>query len=287
MTWAALALVIGAACLHATWNALAKRGSDAFTFLWLATVVASLALLAPGAWVLATDGLPPAALPFVAATIVLHAAYFFALGRSYGAGDLSLVYPIARGLGVALVPILAVPLFAERLSGLGTAGVALVVVGIVVLHVRPHAWRAVAGAAGGFPGGTGWAILTGLTIAAYSLVDKAGVARLHPVPYLGLMFAGTTLLLLPAMLADPARLGREWRRNRATVIVAGLLTLSAYLLVLFAFRLTKVGYVVAARELSIVFSTLLGLLWLREGHVASRLAGAAIILAGVICIALA
>lgn len=287
MTGAALALVIGAAILHSSWNALAKQGRDQLVFLWSSVSLATL-LLSPfgllGLWI---ERLPVAAVPFVVSTIVLHALYFYALGRSYRSGAFSLVYPVARGLGVALVPILALLLFNERLSPLGTAGVTLVVLGIVGLHLSPSGWSAAAGQSGRVGAGTWWALLTGLTIAAYSLVDKAGVARLHPVPYIWLMGVGSMLLLVPVVQAKPGALRREWALNWRAIVAASTMNLTAYLLVLFAFRLSKVGYVVAARELSIVISAIIGSLWLNEGRLGSRLAGAGLVLLGVSCVALA
>ena len=130
MTAAALLLVLGAAVLHAGWNALTKRAGDPVVFLWWVGVLAS-ALYAPIALaILIRDGFTAAAIPFVLGTIVLHALYFFTLGRAYATGDFSLVYPIARGLGVALVPMAALTLWDERLSPLGTGGVILVASGI-------------------------------------------------------------------------------------------------------------------------------------------------------------
>src|SRR6185369_17637221 len=90
-----------------------------------------------GIWQLSQDGFATAAVPFILATIVVHAVYFYALGRAYASGAYSLVYPVARGLGVALVPLLALLVFEERLSPLGTLGIVLVVAGIVTLHVVP------------------------------------------------------------------------------------------------------------------------------------------------------
>jgi drug/metabolite transporter (DMT)-like permease len=287
MTGAALALVLGAAILHSAWNALAKRAHDPLTFLWCSVTLATGQLGPVALWVLGSQGFPLSALPFVVATTVLHALYFFALGRSYQLGELSLVYPVARGLGVALVPLLALFLFDERLSPLGTAGIALVVSGIVGLHLTPRAWSAEASGSGLVGPGTGWALLTGLTIAAYSLVDKAGVARLHPVPYLGLLGFGSIVLLSPAVLSKPAVLRREWAVNWRAILLASAMNLTAYLLVLFAFRLSKVGYVVAARELSIVLSAIIGSVWLNEGRLGPRLTGAGVVLLGVACVALA
>jgi drug/metabolite transporter (DMT)-like permease len=287
MTGAALALVLGAALLHSVWNALAKRALDQLAFLWSSVSLATLLLGPLALWPLRAHGFPLTALPFVGATTLLHACYFFALARAYRAGEFSLVYPIARGLGVALVPLLALPLFDERLSPLGTAGVVLVVFGIVGLHLTPRAVSAAASASRLVGAGTWWAVLTGLIIAAYSLVDKAGVARLHPLPYIALLGLGSSLVLLPAVLANRDALRREWQVNWRAILVASAMNLTAYLLVLFAFRLSKIGYVVAARELSIVFSAIIGSLWLGEGRLGPRLLGAGVILAGVACVALA
>jgi drug/metabolite transporter (DMT)-like permease len=279
----ALVLVLGAAGLHAGWNALAKRGGDPVVFLWLATLASTAALLPLGLWSLVEAGLPAAAVPFVIATILLHAFYFYALGRAYAAGAYSLVYPVARGLGVALVPIVALPVFDERLSPLGALGIALVVAGIAALHGLP----AGAGRRGTVAGsGLVWPIVTGLTIATYSLVDKAGVARLDPVPYMLLLETGCAALGLPLLGLRREAVRRELRRW-PTIVLAGVMSALAYTLVLFAFRLSKAGYVVAARELSIVLSAVIGSLWLREGQLGPRLAGATIVLAGVVCIAFA
>jgi drug/metabolite transporter (DMT)-like permease len=284
MSGPALALVVCAAILHAVWNALAKRAHNQFVFLWSSVSLATVLLLPVGLLRLPAESTPLRGLPFVAASVGIHAVYFYALGRSYRHGDFSRVYPMARGLGVALVPLVALPLLGERLSWLGSLGVGLVVLGIVALSVVPAGMGA--SAAGRRGAGTAWALVTGLTIAAYSLVDKAGVTRLHPMPYIALMGLGLSALLAPVALADRAALGREWRLNWRTILVASAMNLTSYLLVLFAFRLSKVGYVVAARELSILFSAFIGSLWLGEGRLASRLVGASIVLAGVVCVAL-
>jgi drug/metabolite transporter (DMT)-like permease len=281
----ALALVVCAAVLHATWNALAKRAENQFAFLWSSVSLATLLLLPIGLLRLPDEPAPASGLPFVAASVGIHALYFWALGRSYRYGDFSRVYPMARGLGVALVPLIALPVFGERLSWLGSLGIGLVVLGIVWLSRHPAAARASAGT--GIGAGTVWAVVTGVTIASYSLVDKAGVARLHPMPYIALMGLGLSAVLSPVVLADRQALAHEWRQRWRTILVASAMNLTSYLLVLFAFRLSKVGYVVASRELSILFSAFIGSLWLGEGRLAPRLAGASVVLAGVICVAFA
>jgi drug/metabolite transporter (DMT)-like permease len=287
MTPAALLLVLGAAVLHTVWNTLAKRARHPLAFLWSSISLATIVLLLPGVWIMREQPPTREGAPFVIGTIVVHAVYFYALGRSYASGQFSLVYPVARGLGVALVPVLALLLLAERLSSLGILGIALVVAGIVAIHLpgavrltaRPPVRRVSAG--------TGWAVLTGLTIATYSTLDKAGVARVHPLAYISLMGVGMSVLLLPSVLRQPETLRREWTLNWRSIAVAATLNLTSYLLVLFAFRLAKAGYVVAAREVSIVLSVVVGGVWLKEGHLGPRLLGAIVVLLGVACVAMA
>lgn len=283
MTGAALALVLSAAVIHATWNAMAKGARDPMAMLWWAGVLSSLALAPPSLYVLARDGFSPRALPFVVATVLLHSMYFFSLGKAYQTGDFSVVYPMARGMGVALVPVGAYYFFDERLSRIGILGIALIAAGIFALHWRRGAWSEEAL----LRPGTGWAIATGLCIACYSLVDKVGVSHINPLPYLWAMMLGSCVSLLPAVRARPGSMAREWRENRLAVLLSGVLSPGGYLLVLFAFRLSKAGYVVAGREVSIVISALIGSILLKEGRLPQRLLGAAIVASGVICVALA
>src|SRR5438874_1261004 len=286
MTGGALALVLAAAVLHAGWNALAKRGLDSLAFLALCSCVAAPILVPLAVPLLWRDGVPLRAVPFVLGTIALHVLYFVALGRAYSTGAYSVVYPIARGLGVALVPVGAYALLDERLSALGIAGIVLVITGVATLHQVGHRHARATGTTLG--AATLWAVVTGLSIASYSLLDKAGVARLHPVPYMLFMEAGCGVVLLPAaLLTRPDAVRREWSANWRAVIAVGAMSAGGYTLVLLAFRLSKAGYVVAARELAIVLSALIGTLWMGEGKVGPRLAAASIVLAGVACVALA
>lgn len=283
MTGAALALVLSAAVIHATWNAMAKGARDPMAMLWWAGILSSLVLAPPSLYILARDGVSPRALPFVVATVLLHSVYFFSLGKAYQTGDFSLVYPMARGMAVAIVPVGAYYLFDERLTRIGVLGIALIGTGIFALHWRRGAWSDDAL----FKPGTGWAVATGLCIAAYSLVDKVGVSHINPLPYLWAMMVGSCVSLLPAVLGRRGSLAREWRENRVAVLVSGVLSPGGYLLVLFAFRLSKAGYVVAGREVSIVISALIGSILLKEGRLGQRLLGAAIVASGVVCVALA
>jgi drug/metabolite transporter (DMT)-like permease len=310
----ALTLVTVAALMHATWNALAKRALDPVLFLWASvTLACGLGVPLMVHSIIREGAPPPAGYPFIAATTLLHAAYFYALGRAYRAVDFSLVYPLVRGLGVALVPVLAAWALDERVSATGAIGIVLVVLGILSLRLRaPEASTPARG--GGAPthrgrgshdqgtlppvleptseattrargSGLGWALLTGAIIAAYSVVDKAGVARVDPIAYVWLMGVGISLLLGPLAARDRAALRLEWAQNAGWILLASTLNLTGYLLVLFAFRMAAAGYVVATRELAIVFGAVIGTVAFKEPVI--RLGAAAIIFAGVILIGLA
>jgi drug/metabolite transporter (DMT)-like permease len=283
----ALLLVTAAALIHAAWNALAKRGGDQVAFLWAAQAMAGIWLAPVALWRLGSEGLPAAGMPYVVATIVLHALYFYTLGSAYRHGEFSLVYPVARGLGVAVVPALAYAVWGERLSPLGVIGIALVVAGILALHVTGVAAAKMLHRLRASGAGTAWALATGLVIAVYSVNDKVGVSHVHPVVYITLMGFGVTLLLAPVVLRRRRALALEFATNWRALLVASTLTLTGYLLVLFAFRLSKTGYVVAAREMSIVLSVLIGRVSLGEQTGWRRLAGAMLVFAGVACVALA
>jgi drug/metabolite transporter (DMT)-like permease len=285
----AILLILVATISHASWNYLTKRSCDRLAFLWWTGVAGSLLYL-PLVVGVALSWTPTAAdWAGVGGGAAIRAAYFAALGTAYARGDLSLVYPLARGIAPLLVPPLAVLVLGERPSPLGWAGIAVIGLGVYVLHLpgfggaslraplhalrSPHA---------------GYALLTGGCTTLYSLVDAWNIRRgVPPVLYAYLTIPVAALLLTPVVARQPARLVEESRAGwRAIVSVAVLMT-GGYLLVLFALRLAPVSYVAPARELSIVVGTLLGLVALREPHGAPRLAGAGLIVAGVLLLTLA
>lgn len=285
MSTTALLLVTAAALLHAAWNALTKRAADSFVFLWSSMALAAVLFLPAALWLGVGPALGGPATRLVLGTSVVHAIYFFTLATAYRKGDFALVYPVARGLGVALAPALATVVFRESLSPLGLSGIALVVLGIVASGLAALGARTTRA---GIGQGAGWAIVTGLLIATYSLIDAAGARAMHPIPYIVAMSVGAVTLLSPyVLLRRRAALAHEWRKNGRTIVLAATMNLTGYVLVLFAYRIAKTGYVIAAREISIVLSAFVGSVVFREGALGSRLVGAGLILAGVACVAFA
>lgn len=287
MSGPALALVLLAAVAHATWNLLARRADEKLAFLWCGNLV-SVALFTPvGVWLLVSSPIPPLGWAVVGVSAILEALYYWTLAQAYRYGELSLVYPIARGTAPILVPILAALFLGERLSGLALGGIGLVVIGTIVIHAPGLGWptmRGITGALGQL--GTRYALLTGLVIATYSALDKYGVSLVTPVLYAYLLFLGLTVALVPLVLRQRAALSREWKLHRGSIVVVGVLAPGSYGLVLLALTLAPVSYVAAAREISVVLAAVLGAAVLHEGYGRQRLLGSVAIAAGLMLLVL-
>jgi len=286
MSGLALGIVLVAAFLHASWNYLAKKSRNKIAFIWWAILFSTI-IFSPMFlyyWPRVTISLK--GWGCILATGVLHAFYFWFVGSAYERGDLSLVYPLSRGSGPLFVPIPAVLILNEQLSTPGLYGIALVILGIFIIHLRSFAvqsffepFLALRGRA------SLWAICTGGTIAGYSLVDKVGVSIVSPPVYIYLMFIISLLLLSPyVFIKVRSDLKKEWNINKIQILIVGFLDLFTYLMILFALRMSKVSYVAAAREVSIVFSALIGILLLQEKNAPQKLVGAVFISLGVILI---
>ena len=286
MTKTALGLVLVAAFLHAFWNTLTKKSHNKIVFIWWAILFSNLFYLPMFLYFWSGVNISVVGWICITATGILHALYFFFVGGSYERGDLSLAYPLARGFGPFLVPIFAVIFLHEELSLAGIIGIILVIIGIYAIHLRSFALKAVFEPLTAIRSSASiWALLTGCTIAGYTLVDKVGVKEVHPPIYIYLMFFITLLLLTPYVwIKERPALKPEWQINKGPILLVGLLDLFTYLLILFALQISKVSYVAAAREVSIVFSALFGIIWLGESHRQQRLMASILIALGVVFI---
>jgi len=275
----ALGLVVAAAVVHAIWNFAAKRvGDGGAPFVFLYYTVSAL-VFGPIAAILAVFDHPQWTWLLAAVvTAVLHVAYGTVLQRGYAVGDLSVVYPLARGTGPLLSVLVAVLFLGEHPGWLGLVGALLVVVGVLVI-----------GTGKATPAGVFYGVLTGAVIAAYTLWDAHSVTALAvpPLIYFGAGSIGESLLLLPTALRAKASVAALWRAHRREVLAVGLLSPLGYLLVLYALQMAPVSLVAPAREVSIVLGGFVAWRLLGEAQAVRRLAGSLVVLAGIAAIAVA
>lgn len=283
-----LVLVLVAAALHATWNYQIKKSRNKLAFVWWFQLMGLMFFLPLLIYYLPQVTIPARGWLFIAATGGIHAFYFGFLSTAYEGGDLSLVYPIARGTGPLLVPILAVCFIHEQICFMAGMGILLITSGIYCLHLpsfEKSDFFAPFSSMG--KGTTLWALGTGLTIASYSIVDKIGVTCVDPVVYLYFLFLGSWMLLTPCVLAKKGAvkiLEKEWGQNRKSILIVGFLCFFTYLIVLYAMRISKVSYVVSVRESSILMSVFFGSFFLKETLNRQKLFGSLVIFFGVILI---
>ncbi len=280
----ALLAVLLAAVTHASWNLVAKKAAQSTHFVWLYSLASNMLWTGPVIWVLSHDGWPHGATTWWAllATAVLHLGYSLALQAGYRAGDLSLVYPIARGSGPLLSFAGAALLLGERPGWVPLAGMLLVVGGIALVaeigKQRVHSPRAA----------IGWGLITGACIAGYTLNDGWAVKYLSLSPilvdYSGNLFRA--LVLTPRALADSKHLRQEIREFSRPALIVGVLGPLGYILVLWAMTLAPISHVAPARELATLVGAYFGSRLLKEPAGWARITGALCIVVGVICLAL-
>jgi uncharacterized membrane protein len=284
----AVGLVLISAVMHATWNVLAKRSADPLAFLFAISAVGLAIYALPVAVVFADVGVSTRVVPFLLVSGALEVVYVVFLAAAYRNGALSLTYPIARGTGVVLVPLLAIPLLDEQPTVIALAGIATILLGFVTISVLGARDRVSEEIAHGRRGML-FALLTGFTIASYSLVDKAGVQHANALVYVYGLIGLQTLFLLPYIVARKrSAVARAWSTNRNAIVAGGVLHIGTYLIVLAAMKVSgsQIGYIVPLRETSIVFATILGVVMLKERIGAIRIAGSLLIGMGVLAIAL-
>ena len=272
MSAAVAAIILSAAMLHAVWNAIVKTAADRTATLG----IVAFGHVLPGAVMAALLPLPTAeSFIYIGLSTVVHFGYYFMLGQAYRHGDLSVVYPIARGIVPALAGFWAVLFAGELLPLQAWAGIAVIALGIQI-----SSWRALS--TGVSRAALGFALGTGFCISIYTVVDGIGV-RLsgNTLAYwawgavLHVFIAGFVGLRRRDVLAGlPPKV---WLLG----IAGGLVSMTAYGLVLYAKTMAPIGAVSALRETSVIFAALIGFFFLKEGYWLRRLGAAVLMAAGV------
>lgn len=270
-------LVLAAALLHATWNAMAKGGGapelsiasyQLFGGLICVAIIPFVPLPAPESW------------PYLVASVLVHNAYYFTLSAAYRVGDLSQVYPLFRGLAPVLVAIGGAAFAGEWLS-LGTGiGIALISLGIVSLAFAGQRFGTMPAAA------RFWGLATSVLIASYTVIDGLGVrAAGDEVSYIVWLFAFEVVPIGLYLLAtQPARWAEHLRRRMLNNIGGGVASSAAYALVIYAMSFGTMAVVSSLRETSVIFAAIIGVIWLREPFGRPRIVAALLVATGIILI---
>ena len=280
-----LALVAVAAIAHATWNVAIKRaGTDGAGFLWLTFLVGAVVFLPFGVWSLVVERVDLVHWLWLAAVSgVLQVVYFFLLQAGYRAGDVSVVYPLARGTGPLLAVVFAIILFGERPGVVAIVGAATIIVGVLITGLARR------NTPGENRAGVLFGLAIGVLIAVYTLWDSAAVT-FGGMPAVALYWGSVLCqftLLAPIALRERATLAATARQHWVAVLLVGVLAPLAYILILLAFQVAPVSMVAPAREVSVVLVSLAGWLFFHESHPVQRLTGAAVVLLGIALLAIA
>lgn len=292
MNETAIFLVLLSAAMHALRNFFTKKALDKPSFIWWYEIFGLLFFTPVFVWVLASEGMGVLNLSkMIFISGMLHFLYWVFLAKSLENGDLSLVYPIMRS-SPALVLVFSVAILGERVSSTGIAGILLVAVGVYTIGMKQlslaemtRPMRAVRS-----DRATRFALLTLVMVAAYSLADKIAVEKLHPVVF-AYLYPWVSMALFSLYLGKTKWSGgafiREWACNKTGILLCGILSIFGYFLILAAFTLERVSYIVGLRQLSIVFAVLLGGHFLKEENRLLRIVSSIVIFLGAYMIAVA
>jgi uncharacterized membrane protein len=215
----------------------------------------------------------------------IHVVYTIILAKAYDEGDLSLVYPLARSAPL-FVTLWAVLFLRERLTTMGVMGILLVIVGAYIIGFRTLAWKECMKPLFSLKDKAyQLALLTALLVSFYSISDKLGVHYMHPITFYYLLFLPRFVFYFPYLLKTRyTSIMPEWKRNRRNILLVGAIQFLSYLLILYAMTLTKVSYIVAIRQISVVFAVFMGIAVLKERYGRVRFLASALIFLGVFLI---
>jgi drug/metabolite transporter (DMT)-like permease len=278
-TLSSLALVslLSSSLIHPIWNMFTKRSIHKAVFLWFCQIPAIIVFL-PFAIreITSVHHTHLFAWTLVLIAMCIHGTYVLLLAKTYTLGDLSQVYPVMRGTSPLLVPLVGVLFLGERLNSLGWGGVLCIVCGICLLsgwNVRTAFQRR--------KNAIFLALLVGVTISGYTLVDKLALREVPPILLNEASNVGNLLALTWTAIRSSG-IRREWSANWKTILLGGVLAPGGYILFLTALQISAVSQIAPMREIGTVFGTLLGIFLLHESHGKRRIGGAMLVAGGVI-----
>ncbi|MEG6586313.1 EamA family transporter [Dendrosporobacter sp. 1207_IL3150] len=285
MTGSAIVLILIAAFGHAAWNYLAKKTCGGIAFIWLFAALSTLLYSPLALWIIVVQKpiIGWYQLGLMLSSAVFHSLYFIMLDKGYRIGDLSVIYPLARGTGPMLSTIAAIVVLGEQPSAVALVGTVLIGLGIVVITgnpfnlAEPTARKPII-----------FAILCGTMIAGYTLSDKLAVSTFLIPPLLLDWSAnlGRLFLLTPYAFKNWDKVKDQWASHKIEAVSVAILCPLTYILVLTAMVFSPVSYIAPAREVSILIGTAMGARLLSEGNVKIRVIGASAMVIGLVALSI-
>jgi uncharacterized membrane protein len=277
-----IVLVIGSGVLNAVCGFFTKKSKNKGVFLGSMMLVASFLLTPHLVMELILADFPVKAYVLIMCSMSLQAINGMLLSRTYMLGDLSQVYPIMRGTGVTLIPIIGVLFLDESLSGWGWLGVTGIVIGIFLLS----GWNPLRTRENLSLHPVFFAVLVGLCITSYTVVDKMTLQYLSPLSLLQVGNLGFLLVFIPRLIKWK-QLQNEWTLNWKFILLGSVFSPGSYLLFLVAMTMAPVSHLAPIREIGTVFAALLGIFLLKEKQGWKRIVTAALITLGIVTIGIA
>ena len=269
-------LVILSALLHASWNFVAKKYAGNYSVIYLSFLFSSVVTGLMSVPYLAEVQLTSELIVLLIATGIFHAVYGFVLTFTYKNGDISTLYPIVRGSGIAGAVLLSLIILREDISMVSGFGVATVISGIAILSYRRN--QKATSSKGIF-----LALICGSLIMSYTIFDKLLVADIHPIPVMAASQIISVIMFLPYVLKQRRE---ELRTTLKTllmpVIMISIIATSSYLIILYVMQIAPISRIVAVREASVVFGAMAGYIILKEHFSKLRLIGVVLVMLGII-----
>lgn len=281
-------LALSSGALHAVWNFFSKKKSDELPVMLMGVWLANITLLPFSLYIIAQEGFSMGIFSFAIISALSDIAYYFCVMYSYREGELSMMYPVARGTGVVLVAIFSMIIFQEQIAFQAVIGIALVIAGIFSCAIKEGFSRKVLADS---VKSMKYAFLLGCTVVVYTLIDRAGVQQYNPILYLNLTGVISAAILSPVVLKKDLRTVKGIKKFFQTegkyAAIIGYGITGSYLIILFiyaCFAEAKTSYITPIREFSVVIGAILGFVFLNEKITLNKIIGIVTILLGVIMI---
>ena len=278
-------LILFSAVIHSIWNIQLKKSNDPITYIIAIAIVGWVIFTPYAIYRLFNSSISTETFLFTFSSFLIHFLYFLFLGRAYSKFELSVVYPIARGLSVFLIPIYGILILNEDMTFQAIAGCCLIILGIIMTgsisigDVTNRDKRKLF-----IKGGVFSAILIGIIISLYSLVDKQASSGIDP--FLFVWITDTSAVILGIRFFKNSNFRKHFTKENIRLIIPGVFQFSSYAIVIYAYSSTMLSYAGTFREIGTVFGAIFAKIFLKEEFGRKKTLGILLIVLGAFLISI-